>query len=108
MQSIWILINCNSQEEAEKIGDRLLHELIINCYNIFDRKLSKYFWPPKSHQLEAAKGALLIAETFEPYYEQVRTLVKSLHSDKLAFIGYIPIYGLEKDFVDWMRGELKK
>jgi len=106
MQPIWVLVNCNSSEEAKSIGGHVLKERLGSCFDIFPRELATYFWPPKSGKTESAKGALLIIETFESRYEKLHTLIKKLHSDELPFIGYVKIEGTEKAYQDWMKGEI--
>lgn len=107
MQPIWVLVNCNSDKEAKAIGDKLLKARLGSCYDVFPRKVSRYFWPPKSGKLESAKGALLVVDTFESRYKAVFKFVKKVHSDKLPFIGYVRIHGVEPAYKDWMKGELK-
>lgn len=106
MNPIWVLVNCNSSDEAQRIGDHILDNRLGSCYDIFLRKLSKYFWPAKSSKKEKGQGALLIVETFENKYQELQSQIKKLHSDKLPFIGYINILGAEKAYIDWIQGEL--
>jgi periplasmic divalent cation tolerance protein len=107
MKIIWILVNCNNNKEADKIGKQALKQRIADCYDIFPRLKSVYFWPPKSGRLETAKGALLVLETLPRYFKKTEKLVKKLHSDRLPFIGSIEINNVHPDFVKWMKGELK-
>lgn len=106
-QPIWVLVNCNSQQEAQKIGDLILSRRLASCFDIFPRALTKYFWPAKSGKIEQAKGALLVIETFEKNYKDVQALVKKNHSDKLPFIGFISIEGVSDNYRNWMHGEIK-
>lgn len=105
-QPIWVLVNCTSSEDAKKIGQRVLEKRLGSCFDVFSRELTTYFWPPKSGEIESAKGALLIIETLEFRYEELRALVNKLHSDELPFIGFIRIQGVEKDYKDWIKGEI--
>jgi periplasmic divalent cation tolerance protein len=107
MKAVWVLCNCNSREEAEKIGHAVLDKRLVSCFDVFKRKLAVYFWPPKSGKKEEAKGAMLILETFEEKYSEISSLIKSLHSDKLPFISYIKLEGVSEEYIDWMKGELK-
>jgi uncharacterized protein involved in tolerance to divalent cations len=107
MQPIWVLINCNSDEEGEKIGGLILQKRLGSCFDIFPRKLTKYFWPPKSGEIEKAGGCLLVIETLENKYKEVAKTVKTLHSDQLPFIGYIQIHGVSNQYLKWLQGELK-
>ncbi len=106
-QVIWILVNCNSIKEAKFIGEKILKKRSSVCFDIIPRHLAVYYWPPKSGKIEKAKGATLIIETFKEKYNLVAKEVKRLHSDKLPFIGFIEIKGMNKDYINWIKGELK-
>lgn len=106
-QPIWVLINCNSSEEAKKIGDSLMERRLASCIDVLPRELTSYFWPAKSGKIETAKGALLIAETFEDRYPEIKTHVEHIHSDELPFIGYIKIEGVDEKYKEWIKGELE-
>ncbi len=108
MKVIWILINCNSIKEAKLIGKDILKKRLSSCFDIIPRHSTSYYWPPKSGKIETNKrAALLILETFKSKYNSVTKEVKKLHSDKLPFIGFIEIKDISKDYIDWMKGELK-
>ena len=106
-QPVWVLVNCNSNEEGAKIGRAILKRRLASCFDIFPRKLTEYFWPPKSDQIEKADGCLLIIETLENEFKNIASQVKKLHSDKLPFIGYIEIKGVSQEYLDWLNGEIK-
>lgn len=103
--AIWVLVNCSSFKEAKRIGTSLLKKRLISCFDIFSRQISMYFWPPRSGKFETAKGALLVLESLEEKYDAIFGEVEKLHSDKEPFIGYIPIFGLSKSFLNWIKEE---
>ncbi len=116
-QAIWVLVNCNSAKEAEKIGRKILKKRYCSCFDIVPRYLAIYFWPPrtrastvrgrpKNGRLEKSKGATLILETFKEKYNLIKKEVKKLHSDKMPFIGFVEIKGLDKEYIEWVRGEI--
>ena len=107
-QVIWVLVNCNSVKEAEKIGQKVLKMRYCSCFDIIPRYLACYFWPPKSGKIETTKGTILTLETFGEKYNLIKKEVKKLHSDKLPFIGFIEIKGLDEKYIKWMRGELRR
>ncbi len=107
-QAIWVLVNCNDVKEAEKIGQKILKMRQCSCFDIIPRHSAVFYWPPKSGEIEKAKGAILILETFRGKYNLIKKEVKKLHSDKLPFIGFTEIKGLDKEYVKWMKGELRK
>lgn len=106
-QVIWILVNCNSIKEAKLIGKEVLKKRLAPCFDIIPRHLAVYYWPPKRGKIETSKGATLILETFKGKYNSIAKEVKKLHSDKLPFIGFIEIKGISRDYINWMKGELK-
>jgi len=106
-QVIWILVNCSSNKEAESVGRKILKEWLASCFDITSRHLAAYFWPPKSGKIETSKGATLILETFKEKYSSIAKEVKKIHSDRLPFVGFIEIKGIAKEYIDWIKGELK-
>ncbi len=104
---IWVVVNTNSAKEADKIGRAVLKERLCACYGIIPRIKSVYYWPPKSKKLETSRGPLLTLETIEKNYARIIKLVKSLHSDKVPFIGQWEMENVEKNFYNWLKGELK-
>jgi len=107
-QVILVLVNCNSVKEAEKIGRKVLRMRFCSCFDIIPRHLACYFWPPRSGRIESAKGATLILETFRGKYNLIKKEAKKLHSDKLPFVGFIEIKGLDKEYIKWMGDEQRK
>lgn len=106
-QVIWVLVNYNSIKEANLIGTKILKKRLCSCFDIIPRKLAAYYWPPKSGEIETSRGATLILETFKGKYKSIGKEVKKLHSDKLPFIGFLEIKGIAKDYINWMKGEIK-
>lgn len=104
---IWVLVNCNSAKEAERIGKAILKKRLISCFDIIPRIAAFYYWPPKSGKIEKLKGAILVLETFQEKYRLVEKGTKNLHSDKLPFIGFIDIKGVSRDYINWMKAEIK-
>jgi len=106
-QLVWVLVNCNSIQEAKRIGRGILKKRLSSCFDVIPRKLASFYWPPKSGKIESIRGATLILETFKEKYNLIKREVKKLHSDKLPFIGFVEIKGIDKEYVNWIRGELK-
>lgn len=102
----WVLVNCNSNKEAEKIGQKVLKERLVSCFDIFPRFKTAYFWPPKSREIKTAKGAILILETLKQKFGIIEKTTRKLHSDKLPFIGVIEIE-VSPDYFDWIKTEIK-
>jgi len=106
-QVIWVLVNCNSIKEAKLIGMKILKKRLISCFDVIPRQIAVYFWPPKTGKIETSKGGTLILETFKSKYNSIVKEVKKLHSDKLPFIGYLEIKGINKNYIKWIKGEIR-
>jgi uncharacterized protein involved in tolerance to divalent cations len=104
---IWVVVNTNSVKEADKIGRAALRQRLCACYGIMPRLKSVYYWPPKSNKLETSRGPLLTLEALEKHYAKIVKLVKSLHSDKVPFIGQWEMENVDKDFYKWLRAEVR-
>jgi len=107
-QVIWLLINCNGTEEATNIGNTLLKQRLVCCFDVYKRHLAAFFWPPKTGKIETSKGAMSVLVTFKENYNSIIQKVKKLHSDDLPFIGYVEMKGVSKEYLNWMKGELKQ
>lgn len=103
---IWVVVNTNSTKEADKIGRAVLKKRLCACYGIIPRIKSVYYWPPRSSKLETSRGPLLTLETLSKHYNQIVKMVKSLHSDKVPFIGQWEMENVEKSFYKWLVMEL--
>lgn len=106
MKIIWVLVNCSTTREADKIGKESLRQRLTSCFDIFPRLVTRYFWPPKSGRIETTKGCLLVMETIPKHFKKLDKLTRKIHSDRLPFIGTIEISHIHKDYINWLRGEL--
>jgi periplasmic divalent cation tolerance protein len=104
---IWVTVNTNSQKEAEKIGRAVLKQRLCACFKLIPTIKTVYYWPPLSNRLESSKGPLLILETLPKHYLKIVRLAKSLHSDKVPFIGQWEMENVEKNFYSWLKKEIK-
>lgn len=104
---IWVLVNSNSRAEAEKIGHAVLKDRLAACYGVYAKFGSTYFWPAGSRKLETNPGPLLVLETLPKHYRSIISKVRKLHSDKVPFIGKLKIDDVNKDFYNWLVGEIK-
>ncbi|MFA5188992.1 MAG: divalent cation tolerance protein CutA [Patescibacteria group bacterium] len=107
MKIIWVIVSCNTTNEAKKIGQELLTQRLAVCFEILPRLGAWFFWPPKKNKIETAKGCLLIMDTLPQYFPEIEKVVKKLHSDKTPFVGSIELKNINIKYVKWLKGELK-
>lgn len=108
MKILWVLVNCNTVEEAKTMGKAALNNRLAACCDIFPRLATYYFWPPKSGKIETAKGCLLVMETLQKHFKELEKLIKKIHSDKLPFIGSVEIDNIHPNYMKWLRDELRR
>ena len=106
MKTRWIVINCNSLKEADRIGKSVLRQRLCACYDILPRLKTAYFWPPKSSKIETGKGAQLVVVTISKLDSKVRSVVARLHSDTLPSINGLTVE-VSAEYARWVNGEVK-
>ena len=106
-QIIWLLTNCNNKAEAHSIGQKLLSQRLIACYDVIPEREATYFWPPKTDKIETVTGSLLIGVTIANKFEENSIEIKKHHSDEVPFIVSISIENVNTDYKKWLLGELQ-
>ena len=100
---IMVYVTCRDGEEARKISTHLLDNKLIACANIFPIN-SLYKWDDK---LEDSKEIVIIAKSIKEKFQEIEKQVKKMHSYKTPCIVMIEINESNKDYLDWVRDELK-
>lgn len=99
---ILIYIPCKDEKEAEKISEYLLKERLIACSNIFPVK-SMYRWDGK---IEKESETVILAKTKHEKYDEIKKVVKKLHSYDIPAIIKIPSEANE-EYDRWVGKELR-
>ncbi len=107
MKIIWVIIGCNTNSEAKKIGQEILKQRLTACFEILPRLGAWYYWPPKKNKVESAKGCLLVLDTLPKYFSQIEKVVSKLHSDDTPFVASIELKHISDKYVKWLKRELK-
>ncbi len=100
---IFIYITCKNKKEAEKIGQYLVQKRLAACVNIFPIN-SFYWWQGK---IIKDQETVLIVKTLKGYYGKIKKEVERLHSYTIPFIGLIEIKKINKNYLNWLKGEVK-
>ena len=100
---IVVLITTGTPEEAQRIAAVLLEQRKAACVNIVPRVSSRFWWRGK---LDSAEESLLIVKTRASLLDEVVSLVKEAHSYDVAEVIALPIVGGNKDYLDWMGGDV--
>jgi periplasmic divalent cation tolerance protein len=94
-----VLITAGSNEEATRIGQRLLEERLAACVNTTGGVESKFWWQGK---LDEAREAALIVKTKAGLLPDIIKSVKKVHSYEVPEIIALPIVGGSREYLDWI------
>ena len=93
-------IPCKDEEEAKRIGKKLVEGKIATCANIIPKMTSYYIWQKK---LREENEALLICKTTERKMKLLESKVKKLHSYSVPCIACIKIDKMNKEYERWAK-----
>ena len=100
---ILIYITCKNKKEAQKIGKALVKEKLAACVGYFPIE-SIYRW--KGKMVNDKEFALLI-KTTKKNFMKIEKRVKELHSYQIPCICAIPAYKVNKEYLSWVKKELR-
>ncbi|MFN0200575.1 MAG: divalent-cation tolerance protein CutA [Bacteroidia bacterium] len=98
-----IYITCASFEEAKNIGRELVEKRLVACVNLLPNMTSFYHWEGK---IVEDSEVVLIAKTTSDKFEEIVSLVKSLHSYEVPCIVAYPIEKGEENYLAWIKNEV--
>jgi len=104
MDLVFAYITAKNFEEARKIGKHLVKERLVACVNIIPKINSFYFWEKK---MQDNNEAAIIAKTRKGKENNIIKEVKKIHSYDVPCILFIPIAGGNKEYLDWVKKEVK-
>ena len=100
---IIIYVTCKDLEEAQKISQTLLEKKLIACANFFPIK-SMYWW---QDSISKDNEIALILKTKKEKFKEVEQEVKKLHSYEQPCIITLDITDGSKEFLEWIKKEVK-
>ena len=98
-----ILMTAGSQEEAERIANALVKEMLAACVNVLPGVTSIYRW--EGHVQHDQEGLLRATTTKEVLDDLVRR-VQALHSYDLPEVVALPVVGGNQAYLRWIDGEV--
>ena len=99
---ISVTITVPSSAEAERIATALVQERLAACVSIIPAVRSMYMWEGKLHD-EAE--TILMAKTRLEKFEEIKKLLKILHSHSCPCIVATPIVAGHQGYLDWVKTE---
>ncbi len=99
----FVYITNPSKKEARRIAKHLLEKRLIASANIFPIE-SMYRWEGK---ITEGSEYVLLAKTLDEKTKSLEDEVKKIHPYKIPCIAKIQASS-NKDFFEWLKGEVKK
>ncbi|HPN34111.1 MAG TPA: divalent-cation tolerance protein CutA [bacterium] len=97
-----VLTSCASQEEAEKIVQKVLKARLIACANILPGVKSFFWW---KGAITSAAECLVVMKTRKKYFKELSEWIQSAHSYKVPEIIAWSIDEGHHEYLDWMHEE---
>ncbi|MFT4304239.1 MAG: divalent-cation tolerance protein CutA [Candidatus Woesearchaeota archaeon] len=97
-----IYVTFPKKDVAEEIIEKLLHEKLIACSNVFPIK-SMYWWKQKINKDDEFVGLL---KTSFANVEKVETRIKDLHPFEVPCIMRLDV-SANKEYEDWVNHEVQ-
>ncbi len=94
---------CANTEQASKIGRLVLEKRLAACINIFPIK-SAYWW---QNEIVEDNEAVLLIKTLNENCGEITALVKQEHTYEVPCIMRLEVDWVEKNYLDWLKGEVR-
>jgi periplasmic divalent cation tolerance protein len=98
-----VLMTAGSQEEAVKIANVLVSEMLAACVNVLPGVTSIYRW---EGELQRDQEWLLVAKSRREVVDDLVRRVQALHSYDLPEVVALPVVGGNEAYLRWVDGEV--
>ena len=98
-----VLITAGSEEEASRIADALVTELLAACVSVIPGVTSVYRW---EGEMQRDEEWLLVAKSTRGVFEDLVRCVRALHSYDLPEIIALPVVAGSEAYLRWVAGEV--
>ncbi len=96
---IVVLITTSSEEEAVRIGRKLVEVGLAACANVLPKVRSIFRW---EGQVLDEQESLMIVKSRAGLFDELATMVKGLHSYSVPEIIALPIQEGSPDYLKWI------
>jgi uncharacterized protein involved in tolerance to divalent cations len=99
-----VLMTAGSREEAEKIANALVNEMLAACVNVLPGVTSVYRW---EGEVQRDQEWLLVAKSTREVLGDLVRRVQALHSYDLPEVIALPVVGGSEAYLRWVDGEVQ-
>ncbi len=100
-----VFTTTETEADARKIAEVLVNEQLAACVQIVGPIMSTYRWQGK---IETAGEWLCIIKTTQEAYDDLESAIRGMHSYEVPEILAVPVVAGSRDYIDWLRGSVKK
>ena len=98
-----VLMTAGSREEADKIANALVTEMLAACVNVLPGVTSVYRW---EGEVQRDQEWFLVAKSTVEVLDDLVRRVQALHSYDLPEIIALPVVGGSEAYLRWVDGEV--
>ena len=102
---IQVFTTTEKREGAEEIAKAIVEKRLAGCIQIVGPITSMYWW---KGNVETAEEWLLFIKSKQELYEELEKAIKEIHPYEIPEIIAMPITAGDKDYLEWLKNELKK
>ncbi len=104
-QAIVVCVTASSEEEACRIGQRLVKDKLVACATLLPGVRSLFWWEGK---VAEERETLMILKTREALFADLARTVKALHSYQVPEIIALSVKKGSSDYLDWIQAVTSK
>lgn len=104
-KAIVVFVTASSEEEAGRIGRRLVEERLAACVTLLPTVRSLFWWEGK---VSEERETLMVLKTRSSLFPDLAKAVKALHSYQVPEIIALPIQNGSVDYLDWIQAVTSK
>lgn len=101
---IQVLTTLENRDDAEKIARALVEKRIAACVQIMGPLTSFFHWQGK---LDSAQEYLCVIKSRNDLFQEMETIIKSMHPYEVPEILATPITKGNKDYLSWLAETLE-
>jgi len=102
-ERVVVLVTAGSAEEAARIAETLVSELLAACVNVIPAVTSYYRW---QGAIQHDQEWLLVVKSLVEVLDDLVRRVQTLHSYELPEIIALPVVGGSEEYLRWLDGQV--
>jgi len=100
---IVVLTTCDSEKQAEKLAQTLVHQRLAACVNILPKARSIYRWEGK---IEDSTEWLLLVKSRRDLFTALRAEIQKMHTYEVPEVIAIPVVDGAEAYLGWIDAQL--